>query len=63
MVAPTVYNALNQFIEVGLLRRVGVDGTKIYFDTNLSKHSHFYFEQSHELVDSADPPIIVTREL
>jgi Fur family transcriptional regulator, iron response regulator len=59
----TVYNTLNQFTEVALLRQVGVDGTKTYFDTNVSEHSHFYFEQSHELVDIAGPLVVATPEL
>src|ERR1700704_1276505 len=32
----TVYNALHQFTDVGLLRQVAVDGSKTYFDTNVS---------------------------
>ena len=32
----TVYNTLHQFTEVGLLRQVAVDGSKTYFDTNMS---------------------------
>jgi Fur family transcriptional regulator, iron response regulator len=59
----TVYNTLNQFAEMGLLRRIGVDGTKTYFDTNVSEHSHFYFEHSHELVDIADPLVVAARTL
>jgi Fur family transcriptional regulator, iron response regulator len=49
----TVYNTLNQLTEAGLLRQVSVDGTKTYFDTNVSAHQHFYLENSHELVDIA----------
>ena len=33
----TVYNTLHQFTEVGLLRQVAVDGSKTYFDTNVSR--------------------------
>lgn len=47
----TVYNTLNQLTDAGLLRQVSVDGTKTYFDTNVSTHHHFYLENSHELVD------------
>ena len=47
----TVYNTLNQLTEVGLLRQVSVDGSKTYFDTNATVHHHFYFENTHELVD------------
>jgi Fur family iron response transcriptional regulator len=58
----TVYNTLNQFTELGLLRRIGVDGSKTFFDTNVSEHSHFYLEQSHELVDIPVPLTVTTRE-
>ncbi|OPF93303.1 transcriptional repressor [Rhodopseudomonas palustris] len=47
----TVYNTLNQLTDVGLLRQVSVDGTKTYFDTNVSAHQHFYLENNHELID------------
>ena len=46
----SVYNTLNLFTEVGLLRHVTV-GSKSYFDTNSSEHPHFYIEDQHELVD------------
>jgi Fur family iron response transcriptional regulator len=47
----TVYNTVNQLSDLGVLRRVSVDGAKTYYDTNLRNHHHFYFEESHELVD------------
>ncbi|NEW90780.1 transcriptional repressor [Rhodopseudomonas sp. BR0M22] len=47
----TVYNTLNHFAELGLVRRVSVDGSKTYFDTNVSDHHHFYLEAKHELID------------
>jgi Fur family iron response transcriptional regulator len=40
----TVYNTLHQFTDVGLLRQVAVDGSKSYFDTNVSDHHHFFIE-------------------
>lgn len=53
----TVYNTLHQFTEVGLLRQVAVDGSKTYFDTNVSEHHHFFIEGENALVDipNADP--------
>ena len=36
----TIYNTLHQFTDVGLLRQVAVDGSKTYFDTNVSQHHH-----------------------
>ncbi|HEY0328668.1 MAG TPA: Fur family transcriptional regulator [Rhodopseudomonas sp.] len=47
----TVYNTLNQLTDAGLLRQVSVDGTKTYFDTNVTQHHHFYLENNHELID------------
>lgn len=47
----TIYNTVNQLADLGLLRRVSVDGAKTYYDTNVSNHHHFYLEGSHELVD------------
>ncbi|NEW86948.1 MULTISPECIES: iron response transcriptional regulator IrrA [Rhodopseudomonas] len=47
----TVYNTLNHFAELGLVRRVSVDGSKTYFDTNVSEHHHLYLENRHELID------------
>ena len=47
----TVYNTLHQFTEVGLLREIAVDGSKTYFDTNVSNHHHFLYEESNQLVD------------
>ena len=47
----TVYNTLHQFTEAGLLREIAVDGSKTYFDTNVSNHHHFLFEDTNRLVD------------
>src|SRR3984885_3209014 len=47
----TVYNTLHQFIEAGLLREVVVNSGRSYFDTNVSDHHHFFFEDTGELFD------------
>jgi Fur family iron response transcriptional regulator len=47
----TIYNTLHQFTEVGLLRQVAVDGSKAYFDTNVSAHHHYFVEEENELLD------------
>ncbi|TLP47181.1 MULTISPECIES: iron response transcriptional regulator IrrA [Cohaesibacter] len=47
----TVYNTLHQFTQAGLLREVAVEGTKTYFDTNVSDHYHFYLEEDGKVVD------------
>ena len=47
----TIYNTLHQFTEVGLLRQIGVDGSKAYFDTNVSEHHHFFLEDADAIID------------
>ena len=47
----TVYNTLHQFTEAKLLREVAIDGSKTYFDTNISDHHHFFIEGENGLVD------------
>ena len=55
----TVYNTLHQFTEVGLLRQVAVDGSKTYFDTNVTDHHHFFIEGDNALVDIPGAEAIV----
>ena len=47
----TVYNTLNQFTQAALLRRIGPDGSKSFFDTNTSVHPHFYLVGEDILID------------
>ena len=47
----TIYNTLNQFAKLGLLREVGVDGSITYFDTKTSDHHHFFIEGENEIRD------------
>ena len=55
----TVYNTLHQFTDAGLLREVAVNGSKTYFDTNVSDHHHFFIESEHNLVDTPSADGIV----
>lgn len=48
----TVYNTLRAFCDAGLMREITVDGSKSYFDTNMTDHPHFYWEGSAELTDA-----------
>src|SRR3974390_875582 len=57
----TVYNTLHQFTEVGLLRQVTVDGSKAFFDTNATKHHHFFIEGRDELLDIPSTDVIVGK--
>lgn len=50
----TVYNTLRAFCDAGLMREITVDGAKSYFDTNMSDHPHFYWEDTSTLTDAAE---------
>lgn len=56
----TIYNALHQFTDAGLLRQVVVDGSRTYFDTNTDDHHHFYLEEDGSLMDIAGEGVTVT---
>ncbi len=60
----TVYNTLHQFTEAGMLREVAIEGTRTYFDTNTSNHTHFYLEADDALmdVDLDSPPVMTLPE-
>ena len=45
----TVYNTLHQFTSVGLLREMVVEPGRAYFDTNLTSHHYFFFEDTGKL--------------
>ena len=57
----TVYNTLRAFCEAGLLREIMVDGAKSYFDTNMSDHPHFFWEDSAELMDAPSEQLEICR--
>ena len=57
----TVYNTLRAFCEAGLLREIVVDGSKSYFDTNMSDHPHFYWEDEAALVDAPRDELEIAR--
>ena len=48
----TVYNTLRAFCDAGLMREVVVDGARSYFDTNMSDHPHFFWEDEGRLSDA-----------
>jgi Fur family iron response transcriptional regulator len=48
----TVYNTLRAFCDAGLMREITVDGTRSYFDTNMTDHPHFYWEDTATLSDA-----------
>lgn len=47
----TVYNTLGLFAEKGLINEVLVDASKVFYDSNVTKHFHFYNDDTSELID------------
>ena len=47
----TVYNTLNLFSEVGLVKAVNVDAARTYYDSTTASHHHFFNEDTGELTD------------
>lgn len=48
----TVYNTLRSFTDAGLLTEIPLEGTRTYFDTNVSDHPHFFWEDEGQLTDA-----------
>lgn len=57
----TVYNTLRAFCAAGLMREITVDGSKSYFDTNITDHPHFYWEDTAKLTDAPSDQLEITR--
>ncbi|MEJ6403657.1 iron response transcriptional regulator IrrA [Yoonia sp. 2307UL14-13] len=57
----TVYNTLRAFCDAGLMREITVDGSKSYFDTNMSDHPHFYWEDTAKLTDAPAEELEISR--
>ena len=55
----TVYNTLGLFAERGLVRQVIVDPTKVFYDSNVVPHHHFYNVDNGTFidVDAAELPL------
>ena len=47
----TVYNTLNLFVECGLLRELVVDRDRVYYDSTVHAHHHFYNVDTGEMID------------
>ncbi|MCK0139619.1 iron response transcriptional regulator IrrA [Aliiroseovarius sp. F47248L] len=57
----TVYNTLRIFSDAGLLREITVNGARSYFDTNVTNHPHFFWEDTEELMDAPDEDLKIAQ--
>ena len=47
----TIYNTLGLFARKGLIRELVIDPAKVFYDTNVAEHHHFYNVDTGELTD------------
>ncbi len=52
----TVYNTMGLFSEQGLVREIKADSSKTFYDSNTSRHHHFFNIDTGELTDF-DPEV------
>ena len=57
----TIYNCLNQFKEFGIIKASKVSSDKIYFDTNLKEHHHFFCVKSSRLIDVETSKVKISK--
>ena len=57
----TVYNTLTAFCDAGLMREITVDGARSYFDTNMTDHPHFFWEEDGRLTDAPSGELEIRR--
>lgn len=57
----TVYNALNQFADASIIKRIPVDRGLVYFDTDINAHHHFYVDGEDRIIDIGSDSISFLR--
>ena len=57
----TIYNCLNQFKEFGIIKAIKISSDKIYFDTNLEDHHHFFCIKSSRLIDVETKKVKISK--
>ena len=48
----TVYNTLKAFTSAGLLREIVIEPGRVYYDTRIDDHPHFYYESDGTIADA-----------
>ena len=57
----TIYNCLNQFKELDIIKVVKISSEKIFFDTNLNDHHHFFCEKTGKLIDFQTGDVVISK--
>ena len=61
----TVYNTLGLFVKKGLVREIFIDASRTFYDSNTSRHHHFYNVDTGDLIDMKErlEPHFVEQDL
>ena len=57
----TVYNTVHAFKNSGYLKEISLQGNKTFFDTNSTRHHHFYDQDTGVLIDIKNEDIHVSK--
>lgn len=57
----TVYNTLRVFTDAGVLKEIGVEGPRSYFDTRTEDHPHFFYEEDGVMADAPVDSIEISK--
>ncbi len=57
----TIYNTLGLFAKKGLVKELIVDPSKVFYDSNVSKHFHFFNTDTGLLTDIPDDGIHIDK--
>lgn len=57
----TVYNSLNLFKDLGILKILTTSTDTIFYDTNLNDHHHFFCKKTGKLIDVDSSEVIISK--
>ena len=57
----TLYNTVHAFKKKGYLKEIPLKGSQTFFDTNTTKHYHFYDEELSKLIDIENEKISINN--
>ncbi|WP_082596675.1 Fur family transcriptional regulator [Pseudovibrio sp. POLY-S9] len=57
----TIYNALRDFEQQNLIRRIAVSTDKVWYDTDIGDHRHFYVPAENRIIDCPDQKLSLAK--